>query len=81
MIAVNIDKAKLIAHEKRREARAEEFKPLDIQATIPAMAAQAEQKRQEVRDKYAEMQTEIDAASTADEIKVVITPLLDTSTT
>ena len=81
MIAINIDKAKLIAHEKRREARAEEFKQLDIQATIPAMAAQAEQKRQEVRDKYAAMQTEIDTASTADEIKVVITPLLDASTT
>ncbi|WP_407507356.1 hypothetical protein [Acinetobacter baumannii] len=77
MITVNIEKAKSIAHDKRREARAEEFKQLDIQATIPAMAAQAEQKRQEVRDKYAVMQTEIDAASTADEIKVVITPLLD----
>lgn len=81
MITVNLNKAKLIAHEKRREARAEEFKQLDIQATIPALAAQAEQKRQEVRDKYAAMQTEIDTASTADEIKVVITPLLDTSTT
>ena len=77
MITVNIEKAKLIAHEKRREARAEEFKQLDTQATIPAMAAQAEVERQVVRDKYAVMQTEIDAASTVDEIKVVITPLLD----
>ena len=77
MITVNIEKAKLIAHEKRREARTEEFKQLDIQATIPMLAEQAEQKRQEVRDKYALMQTEIDAALTADEIKVVITPLLD----
>ena len=81
MIIVSLDKAKLIAHDKRREARAEEFKQLDIQATIPAMAAQAEAERQVVRDKYAVMQAEIDAASTADEIKVVITPLLDTSTT
>ena len=78
MITVNIEKAKLIAHDKRREARAEEFKQLDIQATIPAMAAQAEAERQVLRDKYAEMQTEIDAASTVDEIKVVITSLLDT---
>ena len=81
MIQVDILKAKLIAHDKRREARTEEFKQLDIQATIPSMAAQAEQKPQEVREKYAVMQTEIDAASTADEIKVVITQLLDASTT
>lgn len=72
MIQVDILKAKLIAHDKRREARTEEFKQLDIQATIPSMAAQAEQKRQEVREKYAVMQTEIDAASTVDEIKVVM---------
>ena len=77
MITVNIDKAKLIAHEKRREARAEEFKQLDIQATIPMLAEQAEQKRQEVRDKYALMQTEIDDASTVDDVKGAITPLLD----
>ena len=77
MIAVNIEKAKSIAHDKRREARAEEFKQLDIQATIPSMADQAEAERQVVREKYTVMQTEIDAALTADEIKVVITPLLD----
>ena len=78
MITVNIEKAKSIAHDKRREARTEEFKQLDIQATIPAMAHQAEADRQVVRDKYAVMRTEIDAASTVDEIKVVITSLLDT---
>ena len=77
MIAVHIEKAKSIAHDKRREARAEEFKQLDIQATIPMLAEQAEQKRQEVRDKYALMQTEIDAASTVDDVKGAITPLLD----
>ena len=77
MIIVSLDKAKLIAHDKRREARAEEFKQLDIQATIPAMAAQAEAERQVLREKYAVMQTEIDAASTADELKVVITQLLN----
>ena len=77
MITVNIEKAKLIAHDKRREARTEEFKQLDIQATIPMLAEQAEHKRQEIRDKYALMQTEIDAASTVDEVKVLITPLLD----
>ena len=77
MITVNIEKAKLIAHNKRRAARTEEFKPIDIEATIPMFSEQVEQKRQEVRDKYAVMQTEIDAASTVDEVKVVITQLLD----
>ena len=77
MITVNIEKAKLIANEKRREARTEEFKQLDIEATIPMLAEQAEQKRQEVRDTYALIQTEIDAASTVDDVKEAITPLLD----
>lgn len=75
MITVNIEKAKSIAHDKRREVRAEEFKQLDIQATIPSMAAQAESERQVVRDKYVVMQTEIDAASTAEELKAIIKSL------
>lgn len=69
MITINIDKAKVIAHDKRRAARAEEFKPLDVKATIPSEAAAAEAARQEVRDKYAAMQVAIDAATTTDEIK------------
>lgn len=69
MITINIDKAKAIGHDKRRAARAAEFAPLDIKATIPSEAASAEAARQVVRDKYAAMQTAIDAATTADEIK------------
>ena len=76
MITVNIEKAKLIAQEKRREARTEEFKQLDIQATIPAMAAQAEQKRQEIRDKYAQIQTDINDATDEQEVKEAISDLL-----
>lgn len=72
MIVVNIIKAKQIAHEKRRAARSEEFAPLDIKATIPAEAAAAETARQAVRDRYALMQTEIDAASSVDELKAVM---------
>jgi hypothetical protein len=69
MITINIDKAKNIAHDIRRSKRAEEFAPLDIKATIPSEAAAAESSRQVVRDKYADMQTEIDSASTPEEIK------------
>lgn len=72
MITINLDKAKNIAHDKRRVARSAEFAPLDIKATIPAEAQAAEAARQVIRDKYATMQIEIDAASTVDEIKVAM---------
>ena len=72
MITININKAKTIAHDKRREARSAEFAPLDIKATIPSEATAAEAARQVIRDKYATMQTAIDAASTVDEIKAAM---------
>lgn len=75
MIQVDISKAKEITHEKRREARAAEFAPLDIQATIPTLAERAEAERQLIRDKYAAIQTQIDAATTAEELKAIITQL------
>ena len=74
MITINIDKAKTIAHDIRRAAREEEFKPYDdvIAKQIPEQAEIAEAARQAVRDKYATMQTAIDAATTADEIKAAM---------
>lgn len=72
MIIVNIDKAKIIGHEIRREKRAEEFAPLDevIMKRIPGTAEQeAEAARQVIRDKYAVIQAQIDAATTTDDIK------------
>jgi len=75
MITVNLDKAKQIAHEKRRAARAEEFAPLDIKATIPAEATEAEAARQVVRDKYATIQTNIDSAADVDALKAIVDDL------
>ena len=75
MITINIDKAKTIAHDKRREARSEEFKPYDevIMKQIPGNdATAAEAARQVIRDKYAAMQTAIDAATTTDAIKAAM---------
>jgi pectin methylesterase-like acyl-CoA thioesterase len=72
MISINMQKAKAIGHDIRRAARAEEFKPLDIKATIPAEAAAAEVARQAVREKYAAIQAAIDAAVTVDEIKAAL---------
>jgi hypothetical protein len=72
MIVINVTKAKAIGHDMRRAARAQEFAPLDIKATIPSEAATAETARQAIREKYAAMQTAIDAAATPDEIKAAL---------
>jgi hypothetical protein len=75
MITINVTKAKAIAHDKRREARAEEFKPHDevIMKQIPgADATAAEAARAAIRTKYSEMQTAIDSASTVDDIKAAM---------
>lgn len=75
MIKINIDKAKTIAHEKRREARTAEFAPHDeiIAKRIPGTAeAQAEAARQAIREKYAAIQEEIDAASSVTELSHIV---------
>ena len=72
MIRVNLNKAKEIGHDMRRAERAKEFAPLDVKATIPSEAAAAEAARQAIRDKYAVIQSEIDAAQTPDEIKAAL---------
>jgi hypothetical protein len=72
MIIINLDKAKNIAHDKRRAARAAEFAPLDIKATIPSEAAQAEEARQQIREKYAVMQNQIDSAESIDQLKTLL---------
>jgi len=72
MITINIDKAKAIAHDIRRQARTEEFKPYDeiIMKQIPGNdATTAEAARAAIRTKYTEMQTAINSATTVDQIK------------
>ena len=72
IIKINLNKAKDIAHQKRREARAEEFKPYDevIMKQIPGNEfAQAEAARQAIRDKYAALQAQMNSATTVDELK------------
>ena len=71
MIKINLDKAKEITHEVRRTERTKEFAPLDIQATIPSMAVEAEAKRQAIRDKYADIQVNIDNAQNDVELKAI----------
>jgi len=74
-VDVDLDKAKDIGHDMRRAARAEEFAPLDavIAKQIPGTSAtEAEVARQEIRDKYAAIQVEIDAAEDPDQIKTAL---------
>ena len=71
-INVNMNKARDIAHTARRAARSEKFAPLDIKATIPTEAADAEAARQVIRDADAALQVQMDAAATADELKALM---------
>jgi hypothetical protein len=75
MITINITKAKDIAHEKRRAARIEEFKPHDeiIMKQIPGNnMIQAEAARQAIREKYEELQTQMNEAQTVEELKELL---------
>jgi hypothetical protein len=78
MITIDLDKAKTISHDIRRQKREEEFKPLDevIMKQIPGTDVVAvEAQRQSIRDKYAEIQTTIDEATDADSLLVIVQTL------
>lgn len=74
MISVNIPKAKAIAHDMRRAARAAEFAPYDeaIAKQIPGQMEGAEAARQVVREKYAALQADIDAAPDVFALKTIV---------
>ncbi len=75
MITIDLTKAKEIAHEKRRAARIEEFKPHDevIMKQIPGNnMVQAEAARQAIREKYEELQTQMNEAQTVEELKELL---------
>lgn len=74
-IVEDLPKAKEIAHDRRRAARAEEFAPHDevIMKQIPgADADAAEAERAAIRTKYATIQSDIDAASSTTELKSIL---------
>ena len=75
IVKVDIEKLRVIAHDKRRSARAAEFAPWDeiIAKQIPGNSAQeAEAQRQAIRDKYAEIQADIDAATAPEQLKEIV---------
>jgi cephalosporin hydroxylase len=75
MISINLDKAKTISHAIRRQRRTEEFDPLDqvIMRKIPGTDVVAiEAQRQLIRDKYAEIQINIDSAQDSNQLLAVL---------
>ena len=74
-IVIDITKAKAITHDARRVARAAEFAPLDIKASIPSEAVAAEAARAAIRVKYTEMQDAVDAAADVATLKTIIEQL------
>ena len=75
MITINIDRAKTISHEIRRQRRAAEFEPLDqvIMRQIPGTDIPAvEAERQTIRDRYTQIQTAIDAAQNVDQLLTIV---------
>ena len=72
MITVDMTKAKVIAHDARRTVRNKAFAPLDVKATIPSEAAQAEADRAAIRVADDTLQTQMDAASDADALKALM---------
>ena len=74
MIKIDMTKAKAIAHDARRAARTAEFEPFDnaIAKQIPGQMDGAEAERQKIREKYAALQAQMDAAQTPDELKALM---------
>lgn len=74
-IVEDLAKCKEICHGWRRVRRENEFKPYDeiIMKQIPGNdAIEAESARQDIREKYAIMQTEIDNATSPTELKTIL---------
>ena len=75
VITEDVTKAKVLAHNTRREKRADEFKPHDetISLNIPGTdTSAAETSRAAIRTKYATMQTNIDNATDIAGIKTAL---------
>ena len=75
MIKINLHKAKQISHSKRREQREKEFAPFDnlISKQIPGSATErAHLERQKIREKYADIQKQIDLSTSPEELKEIL---------
>jgi len=79
-ISVNLEKAKLYCHQKRREHREHLFEPHDkkISAQIPNVDVnEIENARQKIRDDDARVQSDIDLSNDLDQLKLIIKRYLE----
>lgn len=72
VVMENITIAKEFSHNIRRRYRDREFLPWDRKVTIPSEAAAAEAERELIRQKYAQIQIDIDAASDMTMLRTVV---------
>ena len=75
MIKINLQKAKNIAHDARREARSLEFAPYDevIMKQIPGSDNDlAEAERVKIREKYAQIQEQIDDCGSEGDLREIM---------
>jgi hypothetical protein len=75
MFKINIQKAKEIAHNIRRDKRSKEFKPYDeiIARQIPGNNNEdLELQREKIRQKYSLIQSQIDNSTTLEEITQIL---------
>ena len=78
IIGIDMGRARLVAHERRRALREAEFAPLDHQVVValadPERLQAAEGRRQAVRKRFAEMQSKIDQAETPAQLIAIVAP-------
>ena len=74
-----IDKVSLIdeLHVMRRDKRNTTLAKLDLQMLIPNQATQTETSRQEIRDKYAQLQEEIETTDDLNRLGCILEQLIE----
>lgn len=73
-VRIDMVKAKVRAHEWRRQKRAEEMAPYDslIACQIPGQAEAAEVERKKLREKYRVLQDQVDLCETPEQLKPIM---------
>lgn len=72
MIVIDVDKAKTITHAKRRVKRSDNFKTVDGDIVYAQLNEAGQALRAEIKTADDSLQFEIDAASTVEELKMLI---------
>lgn len=71
-VVEDLAKAKERAHTLRRIYRDSEFTPWDRKVTIPSESVAAEAEREAIRQKYTQIQTDIDNATDTDLLRDIV---------